>query len=269
MIAHKMIVSRRSVQMANRTVASDGVNADILEIMLDGEWAGMDAWIAYFRREDAEQGTGPTAAAFMPSGEMPRGSVVIPAALIAEPGRVDVALKGLVGGDVRLTTEAAGAWLDVVSATDVEDEATEEQLTAAEQAIARASAAASGAEKVDAKVEEAEGGADVTVTDRTGASRTVRIHDGQRGAQGEPGRDGRGIKSIEADHDGVVTVAYTDETSQAFDELARVIEDAEAAAAGANAAAARESWHVSGDALVLGDTAYVSERRQALVMGRM
>lgn len=89
------------------------------------------------------------------------------------------------------------------------------------------------------------------------------------GPQGPKGEDGRGISAIEADHDCVVTVSYTDGTSQEFDELARVVEDAEAATAAANAAALRESWHVSGDSLCLGDSAYISERRQSLIMGRI
>lgn len=91
---------------------------------------------------------------------------------------------------------------------------------------------------------------------------------GPRGETGPRGDAGRGIESIAADHDAVVTVGYTDGTTQEFVELARVVEDAEAATAAANAAAIGKQWRIDGDVLRLGDVAYVSVRRQALVLGR-
>lgn len=91
---------------------------------------------------------------------------------------------------------------------------------------------------------------------------------GPRGDTGPKGDAGRGIESVAADHDAVVTVGYTDGTTQQFGELARVVEDAEAATAAANAAAVGKQWRIDGDVLRLGDVAFVSKRRQSIVLGR-
>lgn len=111
MTTHTLMVRNRQIATCESTVVANGIQADLIELDLDGEWDGLTP-VLYL---------GPTGSAYRVRYD---GPTAIPAELLIEPGWLPVSVVGYdESGEMRVTTGLADRLLTVVpsGAFDGED----------------------------------------------------------------------------------------------------------------------------------------------------
>ena len=142
MIVHTATVRGRCLACEPRAVVQHGVNADAIDLDLDGEWADLARVSVVLSRDG-------TSTALPWRGE----PVAIPYELMEEPGALRLSVVGRTGADLRIVTRAMAMPLEVVEggAVDGSYEPGDPVLDEVQQVIEDAEGAAEAAREAAAR----------------------------------------------------------------------------------------------------------------------